>query len=267
MNKAGFIGALRSLLKDLPADQIQEICADYEEYFRDGEARGRSEEEIARGLGDPAKIAKELRAETRLQEWQKKKSFGNLGRVVVGLAALGSLNLFLAIPSLVVMLLLSVSYIASVSMIIVGLVAAASYLPGVNNAIHFEADHDKGHSLHIINEKEGKKVEITRDGKSGTHIHVEDKNGTRDIVTTNDDDDGEDDEDGRPAVTLKAENDGVLLLGGGLGLPDEIARAVAAVCGLGGGILWLLVNLWITRLVVCGFIRYARLNYSILRGK
>ncbi|MDR3439771.1 HAAS signaling domain-containing protein [Telmatospirillum sp.] len=260
MNKAKFINKVKSSLGDVPKDQLDEILADYEEYFSDGLASGRTEEEIAKGLGDPAKIAKELRAEIRIQQWQKKKSVGNLGRVVLGLAALGSLNLFLAIPMLLMMILLTASYGVSVLLILVGLAASASYLPGLGGLM--QIDNDKT-PLHFVEEKNGRKIEITRESGHGMNIHIESSEGTKDIQT--DDADDDDDEPG----TVVDSNNGMMHMVlddlHGFTLPQ--VRAVSAVGGLFGGAFWLLVNLWVTRIMIRGFVKYARLNYSILRGE
>ncbi len=254
MNKGQFLTTLRSSLGGLPKTQLDEVIADYEEYFRDGLASGRSEEEISKGLGDPAKIAKELLAEMHINAWQSKKSVANLGRVLLALTALGSLNLFLAIPMLVMMSLLTASYAASVGVLLVGVMAGASYLPGFNALVQF--DHGDGQTMHIVKEKDGRKVEITQDGKHGMNIHVEGPDGTKDIHTP-DDEDEDGDVTGGFHVDLKDLT----------GLSLSQARGATALGGIGGGALWLLVNLLVTRLLIRGFVKYARLNYSILRGE
>lgn len=63
MNKAGFLDILCERLAGMPEFEIDEIIADYARHFDDGAAVGRSEEEIARALGDPRRLARELRAE------------------------------------------------------------------------------------------------------------------------------------------------------------------------------------------------------------
>ena len=67
MNRQAFIDRLRLGLSGLPAAAINEAVADYEAHFAEGAAAGRTEEEVAAALGDPARLARELRAEIGLK--------------------------------------------------------------------------------------------------------------------------------------------------------------------------------------------------------
>ncbi|MCE2596407.1 DUF1700 domain-containing protein [Motilimonas cestriensis] len=60
MKQADFIGELRSQLSGMGEFERKEILLDYEEYFRDGKASGRSEAEIASALGSPNQIAQDM---------------------------------------------------------------------------------------------------------------------------------------------------------------------------------------------------------------
>lgn len=57
MNKNQFLGALYHHLAPLPEEGRREVVQYYEGYFARGAANGQSEEEIARGLGDPRMLA------------------------------------------------------------------------------------------------------------------------------------------------------------------------------------------------------------------
>ncbi|MEW8956652.1 MAG: DUF1700 domain-containing protein [Clostridium sp.] len=59
MNKEHFFFILKNNLKGFTDEEIQEILYDYEEHFTVGAAEGKSEEEIAKELGDPITIAKQ----------------------------------------------------------------------------------------------------------------------------------------------------------------------------------------------------------------
>ena len=249
MTKNQFLKILRSSLPGVSHEQVSEVVADYEEYFRDGLASGRSEAEIAEGLGDPAKIARELRCEMRIQAWHSKKSVGNLGRVILALLALGSLNLFLAIPMLLLMCILTVSYCLSIVLLLVGLAAMASYLPGLDPIVQFR--HAGEGPIHMLHTKGPHKVEITGNNEKGIDIHVEDLSGSKDIHV----EDAE--ESGGVHIDLEDLHS----------LSVAQARALTAIGGPISGALLLLVNLWVTRLLIRGFVKYARLNYSILRGE
>ena len=70
MNRAEFLSRLRNGLAGLPGAQADEIIADYGGHFDEALAAGRSEEEVSAALGDPARLARELRAESGLRHWE-----------------------------------------------------------------------------------------------------------------------------------------------------------------------------------------------------
>lgn len=89
MTRDAFLRALRSGLAGLPSAEAEEIVADYEAHFAESTASGRDEEEVAASLGDPARIARELRAELGLRRFEAHWSVANLlgaGTALVGLA-------------------------------------------------------------------------------------------------------------------------------------------------------------------------------------
>lgn len=57
MNRDEYLDLLKLYLKDLPSDEIDDILLDYEEHFRIGISKGKSEEEISKELGSPKDIA------------------------------------------------------------------------------------------------------------------------------------------------------------------------------------------------------------------
>ena len=67
MTRQDFIGRLRAGLTGLPEQVRADIVADYETHFSEGAAAGRSEADIAAALGDPERLARELRAEAGLK--------------------------------------------------------------------------------------------------------------------------------------------------------------------------------------------------------
>jgi uncharacterized membrane protein len=98
MNRDNFLAALRSGLAGLPAQDIEDILADYRTHFADGESAGRSEDDVAAAMGDPARLARELKAETRLRRWEKKRSAGNFIAVLFALIGLATLDVLLLAP-------------------------------------------------------------------------------------------------------------------------------------------------------------------------
>jgi uncharacterized membrane protein len=61
MTREQFLAALERGLKHLPADRRRDILADYQSYFAEGLAAGRDERKVAESLGNPARLAAELR--------------------------------------------------------------------------------------------------------------------------------------------------------------------------------------------------------------
>lgn len=102
--KDDFLTRLAAGLRGLPRETIDDILQDYEGHFEDGRRAGRSDEDIARHLGDPARLARELRAEAGIQRWEDERSLAAGLGAVVGLLGLAALDLFLVIPVLITVL-------------------------------------------------------------------------------------------------------------------------------------------------------------------
>ena len=103
MNRAMFLSELRMGLSGLPHNEIEETIADYESHFSEGLAAGRSEAAIANALGDPARLARELRAEAGFRRWENERSAGSLFGVIVALLGLATLDLIFLVPFVCVM--------------------------------------------------------------------------------------------------------------------------------------------------------------------
>ncbi|MGL4287358.1 MAG: DUF1700 domain-containing protein [Phreatobacter sp.] len=105
MNRVAFLRLLRDGLAGLPAPEIDEILADYAAHFDEAQASGRSEEEVAAALGDPRRLARELRAETGLRRWENHRSPGNFAAALLALGGLAAVDILLLLPLLLVMAL------------------------------------------------------------------------------------------------------------------------------------------------------------------
>ncbi|RKP45272.1 DUF1700 domain-containing protein [Trinickia fusca] len=123
MKQEAFIQQLRQALEGLPKHAVDEIVADYREYIGDALAAGRSEEDVIAALGDPAKLARELKAQASYRQWQQSRSFGNLAHVIVSIAGLGLRNVLLLVPFMLYLVVLTVGYAISSALTIAGLVA------------------------------------------------------------------------------------------------------------------------------------------------
>ena len=99
MSRALFLSRLKEGLSGMPGPEQAEIMADYESYFAEGAAKGRSESDVEAALGDPARLAKELRAEASLKSWEEHRSPGNFLRATLALMGLATLDFFILIPA------------------------------------------------------------------------------------------------------------------------------------------------------------------------
>jgi uncharacterized membrane protein len=100
MTKTEFLDTLRRRLAGLPPSEIDELISDYAAHFADGMAAGRSEAEIAAALGDPMRLARELRAEAGFRRWETARTPANFFAVLFGLLALIAVDFMFLFPLL-----------------------------------------------------------------------------------------------------------------------------------------------------------------------
>jgi len=121
MTRQEFLTKLRAGLSGMPASAISEIVADYETHFIDGQAAGRSDEEVATALGDPTRLARELRAEQGLKAWQETRTPSTAVTAVFAVLGLGALDFLFLFPILMaVASALLAFYIADIAFIFIG---------------------------------------------------------------------------------------------------------------------------------------------------
>jgi uncharacterized membrane protein len=103
MTRNDFLARLRRGLDGLSPDQIHDVMSDYETHFVDGQANGRTDEEIAAALGDPARLARELKAEAGFRRWENDRTAGNLAGAVLALLGLAAVDVMFLLPFLFVL--------------------------------------------------------------------------------------------------------------------------------------------------------------------
>jgi len=100
MTRQAFMARLREGLRGLPPSVQADIVADYETHFTEGEAAGRSEADVAAALGDPGRLARELRAEAGLKRWEEERSASAGASAVFAVLGLGALDILVLLPIL-----------------------------------------------------------------------------------------------------------------------------------------------------------------------
>ena len=140
MTRQEFLDTLRRRLSGLPSSEIDELIADYATHFADGKAAGRSEEDIAAALGDPMRLARELRAEAGLRRWETARTPANFFAVLFGFLALIAVDFMFLLPLLGALALFT---------LVAGIVVLALCLAGL--ALILKLFHwDHGFTLHYL---------------------------------------------------------------------------------------------------------------------
>lgn len=257
MGKVEFLDALKRAMPGLPPATQAKTLAYYEQRFVDGAAAGRSEQDVARELDDPSRIAMTLRAsafETKLAA-PARHSAGTV-RMLLSAIGLGIFNLFMVAPAAVVGALLLCIYIGALSFYVSGIAITASGLAGANELVLRAPLRAFG-----VADTNRTRVEISERG-----IEVSQEQAPQQETAPADDEAAE--ERATPRVVRGAE----AVAGRGLHIStdvDEGSRAIQAVIGLVmvvGGIALFLLGIAASRYTVVALKRYLRMNLSLLRG-
>ena len=100
MTRQDFIARLRAGLRGLPPAAVADILADYETHFAEATAAGRNEAEVAAALGDPDRLARELRAEAGLRRWEAERNPSAAASAVFAVLGLGAIDVLILLPIL-----------------------------------------------------------------------------------------------------------------------------------------------------------------------
>ena len=100
MTRAEFMGRLRRGLVGMPTAAAADIASDYEIHFEDGLAAGRTEAEVAAALGDPDRLARDLRAEAGAQRWHQEKNPSAAAGAIFAVLGLGAIDILILLPIL-----------------------------------------------------------------------------------------------------------------------------------------------------------------------
>lgn len=140
MSRLQFLAALRERLRGLPPHEIDDLVDDYASHFDEGLAEGRSEAEIAAALGDPTRLARELRAEAGLRRWETARTPANFLAALAGFLALIAVDFVFLLPLLGALALFTlIAGLAMIGLCVAGLALVMRL---------FSLDH--GLSLHYL---------------------------------------------------------------------------------------------------------------------
>lgn len=121
MTRNEFIKRLKAGLKGMPQDEIDDMVADYEEHFDAGLAEGRSEEEVAAALGNPGRLARELRFEAGYRNWEAGRSPSSAWAAIIAFMGLATIDILILLPIVLPIIGVVVGlFIAVVSIFIAG---------------------------------------------------------------------------------------------------------------------------------------------------
>jgi uncharacterized membrane protein len=100
MTRADFMARLKRGLVGMPTSSAADILSDYETHFEDGKAAGRSEAEVAQALGDPDRLARELKAEAGIRRWTQEQNPSAAAGAVFAVLGLGAIDILILLPIL-----------------------------------------------------------------------------------------------------------------------------------------------------------------------
>lgn len=260
MGKLEYLDALRRAMAGLPPAAQAKTLAYYEQRFVDGVAAGRTEEDVARELDDPSKIAMTLRASTHLRAFEEKRNPATLLRLLVSGVALAVFNLFMVVPAIVYAALLATLYACALALYFGGVAVTAGGLAGANELVLEGPLRSFAYRGGGMAADETGQARVTID-ETGVHV-------TESTQGDGDDLDPDAGSNRSELVIRKAEAVAERGLRISTGI-DADSRATQTALGLAmvvGGIVLFLLGLVVTRYTVIGIRRYIHMNLSLLRG-
>lgn len=268
MGKIEFLDALKRALPGLPPAVQAKTLAYYEQRFVDGVAGGMSEQDVARTLDDPSRIAMTLRAsayEPKLAS-APKASTGAV-RMLLSAVGLGIFNLFMVAPAAVLGALLICVYAGALTFYVGGIAITASALAGSNelvlNAPLRAFGLDNANRTHISISESGIQVDQEKAPEDSADPAKSAASAEADAPDAPEE---------SPVRTPRVVRGAEAVAGRGLHISTdtgESSRTTQTVLGLSmvvGGIVLFLLGLVASRYTLIGLKRYLQMNLSLLRG-
>ncbi len=286
MGKLEYLDALKRAMTGLPPETQAKTLAYYEQRFVDGVVAGRTEEDVAKELDDPKKIAMTLRASTHMQAFETKKNPANFLRMSVAVVGLAIFNLFMVVPAMVYASLLAALYAVGVAFYLGGSVVTGSGLSGANeirldgplrDVVIFD-DNDYGNShtkvsidengIRVHSEEDTPKKPAADGVEGGVEAPViASSDGEAEVIPDEVPDEPVED---RPSVRVIKKAESVasqgIVVSTEMDDDSRITQTLVGFCMVLGGIGILLLALVITRYTLIGLKRYIEMNVSLLKG-
>ena len=98
MLREDFLRKLRRGLSGMTPVAIDDIVSDYAAHFDDAHHDGRSDAEVAEALGDPSRIARELKLEAGVRRWEEGRTPSTAITAIIGVLGLGALDILVLAP-------------------------------------------------------------------------------------------------------------------------------------------------------------------------
>ncbi|MGO4477029.1 DUF1700 domain-containing protein [Massilia sp. 2TAF26] len=277
MGKLEYLELLKRAMLGLPPEVQAKTLGYYEQRFVDGVNTGRSEQDVARELDDPNRIAMTLRASSHSAQLgaqataqstppaagqaaarpgpvlEKRNPVGVL-RVLVSGAGLAIFNLFMIVPAMVYSALLFALYVCALAFYLSGIAITASGLAG-NSELLLDLPT---RYVQIGDEDPDRRQIRVRIDDTGIHVHEEGA------------DAGNDDEGKASGSRLRRGAE--VVAGNSLHITTDMdadSRTTQTLFGFGmvlGGIALFLLSLVATRFTAQGIKRYVQMNFSLLKG-
>lgn len=120
MTRGEFMRELRRGLVGMSVESVTSITSDYESYFADGLQAGRSETSLTLALGDPRRIAAELRLDATARDWEAGRTPRSGVRTVVAALSLVAVDVLSLLPFSLAVLLCAVGLCGACLVLLAG---------------------------------------------------------------------------------------------------------------------------------------------------
>lgn len=123
MTRDEFLKRLDRGLVGMPETDREDILRDYSEHFDAGGEDGRSEAEVALALGEPGRLARELKLEAGIRRWEESRSPASALAAIVAFLGLGAIDILILLPILLPAIgVIFALYVAMLAIFIAGAV-------------------------------------------------------------------------------------------------------------------------------------------------